>query len=272
MKKVTLGTAGLSIWTERLRVLIREVTRHVLVRVGLDALMMRRRTARGMETRHLLLPNRAETFAAIYDLSVWQPSASGSLSGVGSDHASTALLGASLARTVRELGANSLVDVGCGDFSWMSEVDLGGVQYVGLDVVSSLVEQNQRRYAREDRTFIVLDAVSEPLPPGDVVLCREVLFHLSLKEGAAVLKNIIDCGAKYLIATTDSGTKFNSDIRTGDYRMLNLSCRPFSLPRHAPSYLGSISDGAVSSTRYLGIWSVGHLRQPSQGVRPDTTT
>jgi hypothetical protein len=43
---------------------------------------------------------------------------------------------------------------------------------------------------------------------------------------------------------------FNSDIRTGDFRMLNLRRRPFGLP---PPLL-SVPDDRVTPCRTLGVW------------------
>jgi hypothetical protein len=44
---------------------------------------------------------------------------------------------------LHDLGAQSLLDAGCGDFNWMRTVDLPGIKYIGVDVVSDLIERNR---------------------------------------------------------------------------------------------------------------------------------
>lgn len=140
-------------------------------------------------------------------------------------------------------------DVGCGDFTWMRHVDLPG-HCTGIDIVPSVVEENSRAYGSPQREFMLADSVSDPLPDGDTVLCREVLFHLSFAHAVAVLRNIVSKQRRFVILTTDKDTLFNADIETGDFRALNLERKPFRLP---PAMI-EIADDAVASRRFLGVW------------------
>src|SRR3546814_16169512 len=81
-----------------------------------------------------------------------------------------------------------------------------------------------------------------------------MLFHLSFADGLAALENMRR-SATWLIATDDPTIWFNSDISTGDYRMLNLSRSPYRLP--PPREL--IRDDAVAPGRALGVGATGHL-------------
>jgi hypothetical protein len=128
-------------------------------------------------------------------------------------------------------------------------------KYIGVDVVQSVVDTNQRLYGSAQRDFRCVDAVAEPIPAADAVLCREVLFHLSFADARKLLENVKTSGARYLIATSDTATSFNSDIRTGDFRVLNLRKRPFRFP--APSF--SIPDEAVQPGRSVGVWQVANI-------------
>ena len=159
---------------------------------------------------------------------------------------------AELTAILRFLGVRSLLDVGCGDFAWMQHVDLDGIAYTGVDIVGSVIRANRDRYANAERTFETLDVVAEDLPKADALLCREVLFHLSFADGRRALENMKRSGAEHLIITSDTGTAFNSDIRTGDFRNINLQKRPYRFPppRHW------LPDAEISRTRGLGIWRV----------------
>jgi len=124
-----------------------------------------------------------------------------------------------------------------------------------VDIVSGVIAANESAYHSDRRRFLVLDATRDRLPEADAVLCREVLFHLSFSDIWRVIGNLHNSGAKYLIATNDSGRTFNADILSGDYRMLNLHKSPFFFP---PPLL-SIPDDALASSRVLAVWNVTDL-------------
>jgi hypothetical protein len=144
-----------------------------------------------------------------------------------------------------------LLDIGCGDFTWMQHVDLGA-DYIGIDVVPSVISANENAFGSMTRTFHCIDAVDDPLPTADAVLCREVLFHLSFGDIERLVGNVRISGARYLIATSDTCTAFNANIRTGDYRLLNLRRRPFRFPR--PQVW--LPDDSRVGGRGLGVWSL----------------
>src|SRR5260370_31795302 len=79
---------------------------------------------------------------------------------------------------LHDLGAQSLTDAGCGDFNWMRTVDLPGIKYIGVDVVSDLIERNRRGYGREERSFLVAGTTKDRLPPPDVVFCPPCPINL----------------------------------------------------------------------------------------------
>jgi hypothetical protein len=158
-----------------------------------------------------------------------------------------------LPRILDEIHAGTLLDIGCGDFTWMKDVRLNQA-YIGADIVDRVIAENQR-FATERRRFCRLDAIHEPLPEADAVLCRETLFHLSLIDGKRLLANLFSKPRKWLFCMTDTITAFNSDIHTGDFRPLNLRRAPFRFP--APDRI--IEDSAVNSGRWMGMWDVRRL-------------
>lgn len=170
-----------------------------------------------------------------------------SLSGPGSSLAATSGLFSAVVKVMDMLGCRSLVDVGCGDWNWMSKEDIQ-IAYTGVDIVREVIENNSR-YSRENVKFLVCDATQTPLPRADMALCREILFHLSFNDAMKVLSNIRQT-SPYICATTDTANWFNSDIKTGGFRLLNLFRAPFNFPD--PVYL--INDSAISSGRFLGVW------------------
>jgi len=118
-----------------------------------------------------------------------------------------------------------------------------------------------KKYTSEFVEFMHLNAISQPLPVTDIVLCREVLFHLSLDDGLKMIQNIKK-SSKYLIATT-SDLWFNSDIRSGVFRNVNLCKVPYNFP--TPLLL--ISDEDVSIGRSMGVWTTSSLLDYSANLR-----
>jgi hypothetical protein len=180
-----------------------------------------------------------------------------SVSGAGSDLRQTHVLIEQLPRLMRELGVQSVLDIPCGDFFWMRHVDLAGIDYVGADIVEQLVEQNQRRHQKGRVRFQRLDLVKDRLPKADLVLCRDCLVHLSFAEARRSMRNICASGARLLLTTTFPRRTTNADIRTGEWRTLNLELAPFFLPPP----LRLINEGCTEgdggyADKSLGLWKV----------------
>ena len=194
-------------------------------------------------------------FQRIYSEGRWSGGGEETRSGAGSTLAATAELRDRLPGLLKQLGARSLMDVGCGDFNWMKEVALP-VTYLGIDIVEDVISQNKADHSSSSVAFECVDAVTGPLPKGfDVVLCREVLFHLSFRDGMKVLQNIRDSGARYLLATTNFNIKNDKDIVSGGFRNLNLQETPFNFPE--PDII--VDDSAVSEGRQIGLWALSDI-------------
>ena len=152
----------------------------------------------------------------------------------------------------------SLLDVPCGDFGWLSTVDLG-VSYTGADIVPALVDENERRYGGPSagRRFLTLDLTKDALPHADLVLCRDCLVHLSFDNIGRALANIRASGATYLLTTTFLEHDANTDIEDGDWRMLNLERAPFNLPPPIDVLVEDCEEGdGAYADKALGLWRV----------------
>lgn len=179
-----------------------------------------------------------DIFGELYAHDAWKlfPGGDGvsgpaSRSGSGSDLTQTATLRRELPRLLSRLGVRSLLDIPCGDFYWMSEVELGVERYLGADVVPEVVEHNNQRFARPGREFRVLDITRSQLPRVDLVFSRDCLVHFSDTDVRAALDNVQRSGSTYFAATTFTDRATNAaDITTGGWRSLNLCRPPFSLP------------------------------------------
>ena len=228
---------------------LKEIIRHGLYRSGTYRLLDKLRRLKGLEFDHLDQRDRSRRFEMIYELGVWrQGKDQVAASGAGSELEATEGVRSSLTGLLSDLKVQTLVDVGCGDWTWMSQLELP-CNYLGLDIVENVVKSNLAAYGKPGIDFRRLDAVAEPIPDCNAVLCREVIFHLSFADGLSLINNI-KCHAEWLIITTDTSIWFNSDIPSGDFRMLNLQYRPFRFPRPERE----ISDDFVAGGRKLSLW------------------
>jgi SAM-dependent methyltransferase len=198
-----------------------------------------------------------DTFARIYDSGEW--GVEESRSGFGSNLVQTEVVRAELPRLVAELGVRSFLDVPCGDWFWMSHVDLGVDSYVGADVVPWVVDRNRERFGRPGREFRVLDLLRDPLPRADLVFCRDCLVHFSDADVRRALDNVRASGATWLVTTTFPEWE-NWEIDTGGWRPINLGRAPFTLPppvelvnEHCTEYYPQFTD------KSLGVWRVADL-------------
>ena len=167
-------------------------------------------------------------------------------SGVGSDLNATKALVSVLRSSVDSLSVRSILDIPCGDFVWMQNIDLGEITYIGADIIETLIASHQRSHASPRRTFRTLDLITDDLPRVDLILCRDCLVHLSYSDIDRVLRQMWSSGARYLLTTTFDANETNCDIATGGWRPLNMEKPPFSFP----SPIRKLWDGPRADSSY----------------------
>lgn len=204
------------------------------------------------------LPGRV--FTRIYERGRWK--SGGTPSGAGSTLEQTARIRAQLPALLQRHGIRTIVDVPCGDFNWIGTLDYRFTNYVGGDIVDSLVTRNRQLHAAPDRAFQRLDVIADPIPRADVLLCRDCWVHLSTAQIQRAIRNVARSECTYLLTTTYPETPANADVSTGNWRPINLRAEPFSFPEP----LEIIPDGAEGasgqfSDKSLALWRVADLRR-----------
>ena len=182
-------------------------------------------------------------------------------SGIGSSLDQTIKLREELPKLFSEYNIHSIVDAPCGDFTWMNEINLDKYEYYGFDIVSKVIVQNQKKYAKENIHFDELDIVKHIAPAVDLIICRDCLVHLSNRDALKALSNFKKSGSKYLLTTTFSARDRNPDLVSGrGWRPLNLQKPPFNFP--APLLLineNCTESGGIYSDKSLGLWLIENL-------------
>lgn len=205
-------------------------------------------------------PSIENIFTEIYKKNVWADPES--RSGFGSNIYAASAISEALPPLLREIDAKTILDIPCGDFNWMKNVDLPIESYIGADIVDKIVVDNARRYKSENRRFIKLDIIKDHLPQADVIFCRDCLVHFSFEDIFSSISNIIKSNSTYLLATTFPSQKRNENILTGEWRTLNLQMPPFNFPKP----IKIIKDNAalkntIYSDKSMGLWRVKDIQR-----------
>ena len=190
--------------------------------------------------RVLEMSKAQDKFTTIYKNRLWKGSES--VSGFGSGYKYTENLRNDLPRVITQLGVSSIFDAGCGDFNWMKLVISSlQIDYLGVDIVEDLIAENNHIHANERIKFAVFDITQSTIPNAELIICRDVLFHLSNHLILAAMQNFLDSGANYFLLTShvNFGDFKNTDIVTGDFRRLDIFTSPFHFPKE---YLYEIED------------------------------
>ena len=220
-------------------------------------------------------------FDTVYEHDLWADGGEGGGSGPGSSINATRTVSALLVHMILSLGANSLLDAPCGAMMWMPGVleasdSLRAVpgligtgdqstpppfRYTGIDIVGHVVASAASTHGAHSNWQFVHADVTDPqldLAPHDLVLCRDLFFHLSNGKIQAALRNFKQSGSIWLLATHNAhalgpngdhaawnarGSTVNARGETvvlppgwkggldeGGYRPVNLRLPPFSLP------------------------------------------
>lgn len=200
--------------------------------------------------------NTNSVFDEIYRTNYWRGV---SRSGEGSDLEQTRVIRKELPKLTAELNVKTMLDLPCGDFFWMRHTDLE-VNYIGADIVGELIDENNKKFSSSKRSFVRLDVCKDELPNVDLIFSRDLLVHLSYNDIFAALANMKKSGSRWLLTTTFTRRENNVNIKTGDWRTLNLELQPFNFqsPRYlineeCTQYNGDYDD------KCLGLWDLSSL-------------
>lgn len=170
-----------------------------------------------------------KVFTYIYKTNYW--TSKESISGPGSELRVTHKMRQDLSALIKRFGITSIADAPCGDLNWMKHVDIGTCRYIGIDIVKELIENNTKNFGTT-REFKHLNLLENIIEKVDLIICRDMLAHLTYEQIFTALRNFKQSGSKYILMTTNVVAPENSDItKEGGWRRLNLELPPFNFPR-----------------------------------------
>lgn len=149
----------------------------------------------------------------------------------------------------------TVFDGGCGDFNWMKNVlPHTTISYIGGDIVRPLVATLQP-FENSRTRFIHFDLIRQVPPKADLMMLRDVLFHLSYADTKSVLENFVKSNIPLLLTTThDNSAEYfeNSDINSGHWRLIDLFSTPYCFPANPIEALEDWSP--PEPKRYMCLW------------------
>jgi len=181
-----------------------------------------------------------------------------SVSGGGSEIEQTRTLITELPRMWKAKGIKSILDIPCGDFNWMKEIDLSAFDYIGGDIVDELISENAMKYSSKSIKFMTLNLVTDILPRKDLIFVRDCFVHLAYKDIRNAIANIKKSGCKYLMTTTFPEHHNNHDIVTGEWRTINLQDKPFNFPKPEYTLIENCTENYCKD-KAMGLWLIEHI-------------
>lgn len=170
-----------------------------------------------------------QLFTSIYKTNFWLSKESAS--GPGSELRVTRRMIQELSALLKRFKISSIADAPCGDCNWMRYVDIGDCKYTGVDIVQELIERNKSIFG-ESREFKHHNLIEDIIERADLIICRDMLAHLTDEQIFKVLANFKASGSRYILATTNLASVYNVTIdQAGDWRKLNLELAPFNFPK-----------------------------------------
>lgn len=200
-----------------------------------------------------------KVFTDIYRRNAW--GGEDSVSGPGSDLSQTKNIIKELPLLLDDFSISSIIDIPCGDFFWMSTVDLSGIKYIGIDIVKDLIEEN-KKYETEKIFFRYGNLLTDELTAVDLILCRDCFIHFSFDDIYRALANICKSSAKFLLTTTFTDRIENLDIITGHGRTLNLEIGPFNFSKPIRIIVESYKlQDEMYTDKSLGLWRIEDIKE-----------
>ena len=170
-----------------------------------------------------------DTFNRIYAEGTWGRDATGTgTSGTGSTLEITREYRAFVENFIKTHQVTSIVDAGCGDWTFSSAMNWGDASYLGIDIASDVIAAVRKKHERGKISFRVGD-ITDELPAADLLISKDVLQHLPNAMVQRFIRNNLKKGKyKWAILTNDRGSR-NGDTPSGGYRAIDLALPPFDV-------------------------------------------
>ena len=169
-------------------------------------------------------------FDNIYKKQIWNDgNESIPLSGPGSSLTNTKDCSAMLNDFIYSHDCKSVLDIGCGDLTWISQTTFFkdcDIKYTGVDIVDSLIKSHLIKYP--ENMFICTDVTTyDAFEFASVIILRDVIFHLTNEDILSIFTNIRN-KFDYILITNCVNTVNTDVFNRWHFANKNIHHEPFN--------------------------------------------
>ncbi len=164
-----------------------------------------------------------EQFTKIYQEERW---GKGKGSGVGSRPKFNKDYITFLENFLKDNNIKSVIDYGCGDWQFSQYVDWGDIDYLGLDIVDSVIDNNKKQFPKY--SFISDTNVFNHLKGRELIIIKDVIMHWPNDEIVKFMDKLITYDIKILMINCFGQSK-NRRIKIGGHSRLDYDKPPLNI-------------------------------------------
>ena len=177
-----------------------------------------------------------KAFTKIYDKNIW-----GNGSGAGSSPKYNKKYIEFLETFIKDNDIQSILDIGCGDWQFSQWIDWNGCNYLGIDCVKSVIDNNLKNFSDNNIHFKHIDISQNinnlPLNK-DLVILKDVLQHWTNENITKFMDILITQGHKNILLINGyKEAKGKDRCINNRYRYAKLDCSLEPLKKYNPEIL-----------------------------------
>jgi 2-polyprenyl-3-methyl-5-hydroxy-6-metoxy-1,4-benzoquinol methylase len=182
-----------------------------------------------------------------------------SISGPGSFIENTKNTCSLINETLIKYNIKSILDLGCGDFNYFKSINIDNISYIGWDVSTQMINENINKYGNKYVKFEVKDIITDEYPHVDLIICRDVFFHLDKSFTIRCLEKIKK-KCKYFISTSFNNVKKNGNLKNYNnidnwgFYPINLNISPFYLNDNIKKIVCEKNIKNKSEPRFINLY------------------
>tara|TARA_B100001175_G_C19178862_1_gene481110 strand:- start:45 stop:608 length:564 start_codon:yes stop_codon:yes gene_type:complete len=166
-----------------------------------------------------------EEFTYIYDNEKWGVNKG---SGEGSRPKFNIDYIAFLEHFLKTNNIKSVIDFGCGDWQFSQYVDWSNIDYLGLDVVDSVIEENKKRFEIDNISFVSSTNVFDYLKDRELIIIKDTVMHWPNEIIVEFMDKLITYDIKILMVNSFGQSKKRMLKRIGGFSRLDYDMYPLN--------------------------------------------
>ena len=174
--------------------------------------------------------NHKNVFTEIYAQNIWGGS------GGGSSPEATKSFRQVLQDFIKEKNIKTVVDFGCGDWTSTHLINWESIKYIGLDVVGSVILDNQKKYSSKNISFAEIESKEDVNKFfADLLIVKDVLMHWCNEDIIEFINKALP-NYNYIVLVNNSINANSERPNTSPY-FQPLSYKLFPLSQFSPQLL-----------------------------------